>query len=797
MSTGKRTDRHRTGPSSIRRHRIWLTAVAGALLVAMAAVAASGAATARSSAGATVVVPRVNGGALAAYGTLHARGLLVSIPQSVTFDSLASLHVKRVVPSPGIRTLRGSAVTLYVRSSTTRSPARARRLPSYSVPRFTGGTVSSAYSWAKQRGLAFRAHLAPLQAGGASTLLANYRVSRQQPAGGRLALGHTRRVGPGKRTSFRLTPLSVWGTPPTRPPAVASRGPTISGTAQVGQSLTGQAGQWNGTQPLRYSYQWLRCDGAGAGCVPISGSTSGSYVVVADDIDHTLRLLVTVINTGGRGSARSIQTAIVIGAPVNTAPPTITGSTQDGQTLTANGGSWSGTTPLSYAYQWLRCDQTGAGCNPVAGMTAQTYVLTPADVGAAVRVIVTVSNSVGSSSTSSSATSAVAATPPANTAVPTISGIAQVGHSLTAGQGGWNGTPRLAFAYQWRRCGSSGSGCVAIGGATSPNHLVVDADTGHALRVMVTATNVAGSATASSDPAVVTPSGADPVIAAAGDIACDPLDPNFNNGFGVTGFCQALATSDLLLSNSLSAVLPLGDDQYDCGSLSAFQSSYDLSWGRLKGITHPVPGNHEYLSSNTFGGSGCSRSASGYFSYFGSSAGTAGQGYYSYDVGTWHIIALNSNDACLVVSCASGSAQEQWLQNDLAADHAACTLAYWHHPLFSTEPVNTSAVLPFWQDLYAAGADVVLNGHAHNYERFAQQNPLGAADSNGIREFIVGTGGDDLVGLNGPFAANSQVHNGSTFGILKLTLHADSYDWQFIPKSGSSFTDSGSTACHH
>jgi 3',5'-cyclic AMP phosphodiesterase CpdA len=189
--------------------------------------------------------------------------------------------------------------------------------------------------------------------------------------------------------------------------------------------------------------------------------------------------------------------------------------------------------------------------------------------------------------------------------------------------------------------------------------------------------------------------------------------------------------------------------------------------------------------------------AAGYFGYFGAVAGDPAQGWYSYDIGSWHVVVLNSNCA-RVGGCIAGSPQEQWLQADLAAHPAACTLAYWHHPRWSsgTNHGSNASVDAFWRDLYAAGVEVVLNGHEHNYERFAPQTPDGAADpESGIREFVVGTGGRSHY----PMAAalpNSDVRNTDTFGVLALTLHADGYDWEFVPEAGQSFTDSGSGTCH-
>jgi hypothetical protein len=276
------------------------------------------------------------------------------------------------------------------------------------------------------------------------------------------------------------------------------------------------------------------------------------------------------------------------------------------------------------------------------------------------------------------------------------------------------------------------------------------------------------------------------VIAAAGDIACDPFDLNFNGGVGVDGFCKQRATSDVLVAMRPAAVLGLGDMQYNAGSLAAFQAVYDPTWGRLNRSIFPVPGNHEYGTAG----------AGGFFSYFGARAGTRGLGYYSFDLGAWHIIALNSN--CSLVPCAPGSAQDAWLRADLAAHPGGCTLAFFHHPLFTSghgeadEPVR-----PFWDTLYAAGADLVLNGHSHNYERFAPQTPAGVADAaRGIREIVVGTGGDDLQPFLPAAAPNSQQRSSAAFGVLALTLRPDGYAWRFRPAAGSTFADSGSGVCH-
>jgi acid phosphatase type 7 len=282
---------------------------------------------------------------------------------------------------------------------------------------------------------------------------------------------------------------------------------------------------------------------------------------------------------------------------------------------------------------------------------------------------------------------------------------------------------------------------------------------------------------------------ADPVIAAAGDIGCDPANSNYGGGNGTATACRQKYTSDLLVNAGLSRVLPLGDNQYDDGTLSKYQTVYHPSWGRVKSITSPIAGNHEPGDS------------SGYFDYFNGvgvatgPAGERGKGYYSYDVGSWHLIALNSN--CAQVSCSAGSTQGQWLRSDLAAHPTGCKLAYWHHARFSSGHDGDNAfVQPFWQALYDAGADVVLNGHSHDYERFAPMDASGNLDnSRGIREYVVGTGGAFFTGI-ATAKPNSQVRQNDTYGVVKLTLHPSSYDWQFVPEQGGTFSDSGSGSCH-
>jgi fibronectin type 3 domain-containing protein len=303
-----------------------------------------------------------------------------------------------------------------------------------------------------------------------------------------------------------------------------------------------------------------------------------------------------------------------------------------------------------------------------------------------------------------------------------------------------------------------------------------------------------GAVTATPANAVAAATAADPVLAVGGDIACTPgTAPSATH-------CQQGATGDAVAGINPDYVLPLGDSQYDNGTDAEYAGSYSKTvWGTDKGISRPAAGNHEYRTAG----------ATPYYTYFGANAGDPAKGYYSWNITgpnnsfTWHMIALNSECAQLgggsiSQGCGVGSSQETWLKADLAANKNVCTIAYWHRPRFSsstTTPSSTTYVA-FWNDLYAAGADIVLNGHAHDYERFNPQTSSGAADgAKGLREFVVGTGGKDFHTMGAPIANSASV-NTSAFGILKLTLHAGSYDWQFVAANGYSFNDSGSASCH-
>jgi hypothetical protein len=265
------------------------------------------------------------------------------------------------------------------------------------------------------------------------------------------------------------------------------------------------------------------------------------------------------------------------------------------------------------------------------------------------------------------------------------------------------------------------------------------------------------------------------VLLAAGDIAI------------CSGIAGAEATARLL-DDQPGTIALLGDLAYPDGAPADYVC-FDKTWGRHKARLRPALGNHDYHTPH----------AAGYFGYFGTSAGEPDQGYYSYDLGSWHIVVINSNCA-EVGGCEAGSRQDTWLRRDLATHPTACSLAYWHHPMFSSGVKPSHALhpemKPIWQALYDAGAELVLHGHEHNYERFAPQDPEGRPDPiRGIREFVAGTGGKDFDPLPTP-AGNSEVRRDDTFGILKLTLRPGSYAWEFLPAAGGAFTDAGEGSCH-
>jgi len=266
-------------------------------------------------------------------------------------------------------------------------------------------------------------------------------------------------------------------------------------------------------------------------------------------------------------------------------------------------------------------------------------------------------------------------------------------------------------------------------------------------------------------------------------------------GAGDIAWCRDLSgarATAALIENIPGTVFAAGDLAYDKGTIAEFQNCYDPTWGKFRDRTKPAPGNHEYNGSE----------ATGYFQYWGAQAGDPKKGYYSYDLGVWHVVVLNTNcDIAGLGGCGEGSPEGAWLRADLAAHPNSCIVAYGHHALFSSGILpghsRHTELRPFWQALYAAHADLVLAGHEHSYERFAPQDPQGKLDpEHGIRQITAGTGGRSHT-LLGFAQANSEVRNDDTYGVLKLTLSPGKYEWQFVPESGMTFRDSGKGTCHN
>jgi acid phosphatase type 7 len=273
-------------------------------------------------------------------------------------------------------------------------------------------------------------------------------------------------------------------------------------------------------------------------------------------------------------------------------------------------------------------------------------------------------------------------------------------------------------------------------------------------------------------------SGASVTVYAAGDIAECRRAPPEESAAAKTARLIAAG----LAQDAKAAVLTLGDNTYPIGLLDEFTGCYDATWGRFKNRTYPAPGNHEYKTP----------AAVGYYTYFADRAGSGRRGYYSFDLGAWHVVSLNSN-----LQAAEQERQIAWLKSDLAAHPTRCTLAYWHHPRFSSGGHGDNASMKdFWQALDAAGADVVLAGHDHDYERFAPQDSNGRPDdARGIREFVVGTGGAGLTPL-GWTKPNSEISNNTTHGVLRMTLKDNGYEWDFMPVGKGTFKDHGVALCH-
>jgi len=467
-------------------------------------------------------------------------------------------------------------------------------------------------------------------------------------------------------------------------------------------------------------------------------TVSGSGLVTAVGAGSAT---ITATSEGQSGTA-AITVVRVPVASVTVAPASAT--VNEGQTLQ------------------LTATPKDANGNPLSGRavawsSSNTSVATVNGSGL-VTVVVAGSATITATSEGQSGTAAitVAHVPVASVTVTPASASVSVGQTvqLTATPKDANGSPLTGRVMTWSSSNTSVAGVNGSG-------LVSGVAAGSAT---ITATSEGQSGTSA---ITVTPPSASAVLVGAGDIAD----------------CNTGGPTAALLDNIAGTVFTAGDNAYTNGTASEFATCYDPSWGRHKARTRPSPGNHDYGTSG----------ATGYYNYFGALAGPAGLGYYSYDLGAWHILSLNSN-----ISMSAGSAQETWVRADLAASTKTCTLAYWHHPRFSSGSSHGSSTQSagVFQALYDAGADVVVVGHDHQYERFAPQSPSAAPDPvRGIREFVVGTGGAGLYSFATPLP-NSEVRDNTSHGVIKFTLSDGSYTWQYIPVAGNSFTDSGSGTCH-
>jgi hypothetical protein len=339
----------------------------------------------------------------------------------------------------------------------------------------------------------------------------------------------------------------------------------------------------------------------------------------------------------------------------------------------------------------------------------------------------------------------------------------------TTNSGPWS------YAIAWGD-GQSASGTKASVSPITANHMY---DSEGSYTVTVSVTNQQGETGDGS----VTVSATAPVILTAGDIG-DCL----RHGDDSTA---------MLLDTLAGVVIPLGDNAYDSGTVDEYTNCYGPTWGRQKARTRPVAGNHDYAHA-----ADGSVSAAGYFAYFGSAAGDPSKGYYDFTLGSWLVIVINTGSD-KPTYYEAGSPQEQWLRSELASHSQECVLAVFHHPRFSTIAARDSITFyteAIWNALYQYGADLVLNGHDHAYQRFAAQKPDGTRDDAfGIRQITVGTGGGETLyafRTPAPVGSNMEVRNNTTHGILHLTLRSGGYDWKFVPASGATFTDSGSGTCH-
>ena len=505
-----------------------------------------------------------------------------------------------------------------------------------------------------------------------------------------------------------------------------------------------------------------------------SAQTTGSATSQASAITatHTYAAAGTDtvrITVADKDGATGSATAAVNVSATNRPPTAVAGGPyagSEGAAIAFDGSASSDPDADALSYAWSFGDgASGTGVKPT-----HSYV----DNGAYAATL-TVTDARGAASAPVTTTVTIANATPTVNAGPsqTVTTGAPFALNATFADPGRNDAP-WSYAIDW------GDGGVQTTGTTASQASPIAATHAYGAAgtavVQVSVTDKDGAVGSATTTVTITQPVASVTLVGAGNVArCDRTND------------EATAS---LLDGIAGTVFALGDAAYPNGTAATYQNCYDPSWGRHKARTYPVIGNHDYDSSAT---------AAGYFGYFGAAAGDPTKGYYSYDLGAWHIVVLNGNSS--FVATAAGSPQETWLKADLAATTKQCVLALWHNPRFysttSTSSSPTSSVKPFWDDLYAAHAELIINGHMRDYERFAPQTPAGAADPlNGIREIIVGTGGEGLDSPNTLIIPNSEARISGVYGVLKLTLYDGSYAWQFVPVAGQTATDSGSASCH-
>jgi len=560
------------------------------------------------------------------------------------------------------------------------------------------------------------------------------------------------------------------GAPVTQTITIANATPVVTAAAQsasVGASFNfsapfSDAGPGDG--PWSYTIDWGDSSSVTSG----SAASQSNPIIAAHTYATAGSRSVAVTVTDKDGGAGSAAAAVTVAAANNapTADPGGPYTGSEGSPVTFNGAGSSDPDGDALTYAWTFGDgTTGGGVAPT-----HTYI----DNGTFV-VTVTVTDTHGASSAPVSTTATIANVAPTVNAGANQTAAAGLPLTVNAtfSDPGINDAT-FSYSIDWGDGTGPTTGTKSTAAAPiQATHVYTAAGT---FVVTVTVTDKDGGAGSGTATMTITPPVVAVTLVGAGNIArCDRTNDE-----------ATAATLDTIPGT----VFALGDAAYPNGTPTNYANCYAPSWGRHKARTYAATGNHDYDSSST---------AAGYVGYFGAAGGDPGKGYYSYDLGSWHIIVLNSNTS--VVPAAAGSAQETWLRADLAATTKQCVLAMWHNPRFysttSTSFSPTSSVKPFWEDLYAAHAELIINAHMRDYERFAPQTPAGAADPvNGIREIIVGTGGEGLDSPNTLITANSEVRISGVYGVLKLSLADGSYSWQFLPIAGQTATDAGTGTCH-